>query len=148
MRAIPASRRHPQSGREALERALAAAGIHYVWEGSALGGWRKPVQDSLHIALKDDAIRAYADHMMSAAFRDGLDRLLGLASREHVAIMCAERLPSQCHRNLISDSAVARGIEVRHLVDRQPAVAHALSPAARVNGAVLVYDGNSQLPLV
>ena len=33
VRAYPASRRHPQFAREALERSLGEAGIRYVWEG-------------------------------------------------------------------------------------------------------------------
>jgi len=41
VRAFPGSRRHPQFGREALEKSLAENGISYVWEGKALGGRRK-----------------------------------------------------------------------------------------------------------
>ncbi|MFN7086370.1 MAG: DUF488 family protein [Burkholderiales bacterium] len=39
VRAYPVSHRHPQFARPALEPALAAAGIHYTWQGKAMHGW-------------------------------------------------------------------------------------------------------------
>ena len=148
VRAYPASRRHPQFAREALEHSLLEAGVRYVWEGKALGGRRRPVKDSSHIALRNESFRAYADHMMTGEFRQALDRLIELGRPVCTAIMCAERLPWECHRYLISDSLVARGMGVRHLIDQQPPKAHTLNPIARVDGAALVYNGSSQLPLV
>src|SRR5262245_52505027 len=103
VRAYPASRRHPQFERNALERSLAAAGIRYVWEGKGLGGRRRPTAESPHVALRVPAFRAYADHMMTREFHDAIDRLTVIADVHPAAIMCAERLPWQCHRFLISD---------------------------------------------
>ena len=98
IRAYPASRRHPQFNRESLERSLADIGIRYVWEGKALGGRRKAGANSPHVALKNAGFRAYAGHMESAGFRDALGRLVESAGAQRIAIMCAERLPWQCHR--------------------------------------------------
>ncbi|HUO43340.1 MAG TPA: DUF488 domain-containing protein [Burkholderiales bacterium] len=144
VRAYPASRRHPQFARAALERLLAETGIRYQWEGRALGGRRKPRNDSPHTALRNANFRAYADHMLTAEFQQALDRLLALASGERIAIMCAERLPWQCHRYLIADSAVARGVEVMHLVEPGKRQEHRLNSAARVEGCKLFYDRNEQ----
>jgi len=148
VRAYPVSRRHPQFAREALQCLLAEAGIQYAWEGKALGGRRQPAGDSPHIALKEPGIRAYADHMMSGEFSAALDRLVELGAVARAAIMCAERLPQECHRSLISDSLRARGAEVLHLIGSEPPAPHVLNPLARIEGVVLVYDGGRQLPLL
>lgn len=144
VRAYPASRRHPQFGREALERSLAEAGIRYVWEGKALGGRRKPVKKSPHAALKSEGFRAYADHMMTDEFRQGLARLIEHGRGARTAIMCAERLPWECHRNLIADRLVAGGAAVMHLGIAADARPHRLSPEARVEDGVVIYDAGAQ----
>jgi uncharacterized protein (DUF488 family) len=144
VRAFPGSRRHPHFGRAELERSLPAAGIGYVWEGERLGGRRRPRADSPHTALRNASFRAYADHMESAEFREGVERLVALAQDTDVAVMCAERLPWQCHRYMISDYLVAQGIEVRHVIDAKTPKPHALRTEARVAGGSLVYDGNTQ----
>jgi len=147
VRAYPASRRHPQYSREPLGKSLARAGIRYVWEGKALGGRRRSVRGSAHAALKSESFRAYADHMMTAAFREGLKRVVDLGLDAPTAILCAERLPWECHRNLISDNLVARGSEVKHLIGPGEARAHKLSELARQDGDNLIYDGAAQLAL-
>jgi uncharacterized protein (DUF488 family) len=147
VRAYPASRRHPQFARESLDKSLADAGVRYVWEGKALGGRRKPEPDSPHLALRNPGFRAYADHMMSETFREGLARLIGLGSATPAAIMCAERLPWRCHRYLLADSLVARGVRVFHLVSPGQRKEHAFNQLARVNGERLVYDTGEQPPL-
>jgi uncharacterized protein (DUF488 family) len=147
VRAFPASRRHPHFARAALETSLPGSGIRYIWEGQVLGGRRRPAADSPHVALRHPAFRAYADHMTTDAFREGAARLAETARAAPVAIMCAERLPWQCHRFLISDYLVAHGIEVVHLVNpgkRQP---HRLNAVARLREGQLVYDGETQKEL-
>jgi uncharacterized protein (DUF488 family) len=149
VRAYPGSRRHPQFGRAELERSLPAAGIDYVWEGKTLGGRRRPHRDSPHVAMRNDSFRAYADHMETGEFRAGIERLLDLALEARVALMCAERLPWQCHRYMISDYLVAHGLEVLHVIDAAAPRAHRVRSEARFTEGGLVYDGQSQsdLPL-
>jgi len=144
VRAFPGSRRHPHFGRTELERSLPAAGIGYVWEGAALGGRRRPRADSPHVALRNASFRAYADHMESIGFDEAIARLLDWSRRERCAVMCAERLPWQCHRYMISDYLVARRVEVRHLIDKSLPRAHLLRAEARVEAGRLVYDANTQ----
>jgi len=147
IRAYPASRRHPRFAREALDRSLADAGIRYVWEGNALGGRRKPGIHSPNVALKNPGFRAYADHMATETFQDGLKRLLEQGWSARTAILCAERLPWQCHRNLVADSLVARGTRVLHLLGPKKSIEHAFSRFARSDGKQLVYDAGEQLTL-
>jgi uncharacterized protein (DUF488 family) len=144
VRAFPASRRHPHFARAALEVSLPGAGIRYLWEGQSLGGRRKPAADSPHVALRHPAFRAYADHMASEIFRGGVARLTDTGRQMPAAIMCAERLPWQCHRFLISDYLVAHGIEVVHLVNPGKRQAHRLNALARLREGRLVYDGGAQ----
>lgn len=145
VRAFPGSRRHPHFGRGELERSLPEAGIEYVWDGAALGGRRRPRDDSPHVAMRNESFRAYADHMETATFRHAVEHLVERAAATRPAIMCAERLPWQCHRYMISDYLVAHGVEVRHVIDGKPPRAHALRAEARVQGdGRLVYDVNTQ----
>ena len=144
VRAFPASRRHPHFGRAALEQSLPAAGIRYVWEGEALGGRRKPSADSPHVALRHPAFRAYADHMTTGAFHEAAERLVATARSTPAAVVCAERLPWQCHRFLISDYLVAGGHEVVHLVNPGKRQSHRLNPVARLRDGQLVYNGETQ----
>jgi uncharacterized protein (DUF488 family) len=147
VRAYPGSRRHPQFGRAALEQSLPATGVGYLWEGKALGGRRRPRPDSPHRALRNDSFRAYADHMGSDDFRAGIARLLGQSSEGRVAIMCAERLPWQCHRFMISDYLVAQQVAVVHIIDASTPRAHVLRQEARVSEGRLIYDAQTQSSL-
>ena len=139
VRRFPASRRHPHFAREPLAAALAARAITYAWL-PALGGRRAPRPDSPHAAWRNASFRGYADHMDGAEFHDGLAALLRLAEARHAAIMCAEAVPWRCHRQLIADVLVARGVEVRHVTGRGAAEPHRLTPFARIDGARVVYD--------
>jgi uncharacterized protein (DUF488 family) len=147
VRAFPGSRRHPQFGRAELEQSLSAEGVGYVWEGKALGGRRRPRPDSPHRALRNDSFRAYADHMESDEFRRGIDRVLARASEERVTIMCAERLPWQCHRFMISDYLVAGSVPVLHVIDESTPRPHRLRQEARLVDGRLVYDAQKQASL-
>jgi uncharacterized protein (DUF488 family) len=139
VRAYPASRRHPQFGRDALAGALAATGIGYRWEGRALGGLRAPSPASPHAALPV-GLRGFADHMATAEFSAALMRLVEAAAAQPLAVLCAERDPAQCHRSLIADALVAAGRTVTHLLAPGVSVAHRLNPRARRVDGALVYD--------
>lgn len=146
VRRFPASRRHPHFGREVLAAALAEAGIGYTWL-AALGGRRSRREGSPHTAWRVAAFAAYADHMESAEFEEGMAQVLALARERTVALLCAEARVEQCHRRLISDWLLARGLAVRHIVSKTRALPHALTPFARIQGDRLIYDGGQpELP--
>lgn len=139
VRRVPASRRWPHFARAPLERALAAAGIDYLWL-PGLGGMREPRPGSPHTAWAEPAFAAYADHLESAEWRAGAEQLLARAAERPTAILCAEARHTDCHRQLIADAMLVRGVQVRHIVDARPAAPHALTPFARLDGQRLVYD--------
>jgi uncharacterized protein (DUF488 family) len=146
VRTVPRSRKHPHFGRDELAPALSETGLRYFWEGPDLGGFRRPREGSAHTALRSPGFRNYADHMESAAFRSGVDRLLALAEEAPTAYLCAERLPWRCHRYLLSDYLVFRGARVLHLLAPGKSYAHRLNPLARAAGDTLVYDVSESPP--
>lgn len=134
VRTVPQSRRHPHFGRERLDARLCEAGIEYR-HFPGLGGLRKPRPDSCNGAWRNASFRGYADHMQTPEFSAALGELLAFAHERRVAVMCAEAVWWQCHRMLLSDALVARGIDVRHIIGalRKSALEpHRLTPFARV----------------
>ena len=147
VRSFPASRRHPHFAREALAAALTPAGLAYAWL-PGLGGRRRGGAGSPHVAWRSPSFRAYADHMETADFAAELVRLLALAAARPTAVMCAEAVPWRCHRNLLSDDLLRRGVEVVHILGRGQARRHEMSAEARIEGDHVVYPaGQSSLPL-
>lgn len=140
VRMLPQSRRYPAYNRTALSLACEDAGIAYAWFGRELGGMRSEKVDSRHYALASGGFRGYADHMESQLFRDGIEKLMALASQQAVAIMCAEKDPSQCHRSMIADYLVLHGWQVTHLLAPQQSINHVLNPLVRREGQTPVYD--------
>ena len=131
VRTVPKSRRHPHFGGDALAASLPAAGIAYR-HFPGLGGLRKPRRDSRNTAWHNVSFRGYADHMATAEFGTAVDALLEWSVRRTV-IMCAESLWWRCHRQLIADALVARGIEVRHISSATSAPRHVLTEFARLD---------------
>ncbi len=147
IRAYPGSRRHPHFGREAMEEWLPAAGVDYLWL-PALGGRRRPVPSSQHVALRNDAFRAYADHMETAGFVAGVDDLLAYAEHRSLAVMCSESVWWRCHRRLLADHLVlVRDVEVLHLMHDGRRTPHQPTAGARLAGAMVAYDVGADRPL-
>lgn len=141
VRRFPGSRRHPQYSRDALAGSLEEAGIAYLHEPD-LGGRRPAKPDSPHTAWRVDAFRGYADHMETPEFGAALDRLMQLGGEKTAVILCAEAVPWRCHRRLISDALVARGVEVRHILGPGRTDPHELDENAQVQpDGRLVYSG-------
>lgn len=147
VRTIPRSRRHPQFDRDAMPGPLAAAGIGYA-HLAGLGGLRRPRADSVNTAWRNAGFRGYADYMQTEAFERHLLALLELADHDRVAIMCAEAVPWRCHRSLVSDALVARGVAVAHITSGGPAAPHAPTAFACIDGTRVTYPAApEQAPL-
>jgi uncharacterized protein (DUF488 family) len=145
IRAFPMSRRLPHFNRDSLQQSLPAAGIRYVWM-KPLGGYRKKVLDeSPHIALRNQSFRNYADYMLTPEFDDAVHELLALAEQSRTCYMCAERVYFRCHRMLLSDWLVAHGNEVLHIDAKGPPRAHKLTAEARMLEGQLIYRGDRLL---
>jgi uncharacterized protein (DUF488 family) len=135
----------PHFSKQALERSLREPGIDYE-HLPELGGLRKPKPDSINTGWRNVSFRGYADHMETEDFGRGIERLVELASRRRVCIMCAEAVPWRCHRSLIADALVSRGVEVRHITGMGEPAAHQITPFAHVDGQRVTYPADT-LPL-
>lgn len=140
VRTVPKSRRHPHFAGDALAVSLPAVGIAYR-HLPALGGLRKPRRDSTNSAWRHEGFRGYADYMESAAFGNALDDLMAWARASPTAVMCAEAVWWRCHRQLIADALVARGVTVQHIQTATSAPAHKLTEFAQVAGDRVSYPG-------
>lgn len=140
VRSFPGSRRYPHFNGPELSSNLAAAGILYV-HNPKLGGRRKPAAKSRNTAWQNSSFRAYADHMESPEFNEGIEALLELASKKATAIMCAEALWWRCHRSLIADFLKAIGVDVIHILDAKKTEVHPYTAAARIVAGRLSYEG-------
>jgi uncharacterized protein (DUF488 family) len=140
VRSIPASRRHPQFARKALEQFLGAAGITYR-HFPELGGRRQPRADSPNTALRHRSFRGYADHMQTPEFHAGILSLETFASLDATSVMCAEAVWWQCHRRLLSDALVVRGVKVEHILTLAQPKPHQLSEFGREHGGTVIYPG-------
>ena len=140
IRTVPKSRRHPQFGRETLDAFLASNGIVYR-HIAELGGLRKPRSDSVNTAWRHPGFRGYADHMQTEEFERGFNHLLDFARSGRTAVMCAEAVWWQCHRQLLSDALLAHGVPVRHILNAGEAKPHRMSEFAKVTKTRLTYPG-------
>ena len=140
VRRFPGSRRYPQYNLGSLQQALHAAGVDYLHE-EVLGGRRRPLPDSPNTALRNAQFRGYADHMNTPEFRAAVARIVERAEREVQAVMCAEAVPWRCHRNLLADALLARGVEVRHIVQAGTASEHRLHKEAHIEADARVVYG-------
>ena len=138
IRSIPRSRRHPHFAREALAASLASAGVRYR-HSAALGGRRRPRRDSRNTVWRVEGFRGYADYMETQAFEDALEELIAMSSKLPTAIMCAEAVPWRCHRQLVADALVARGMDVRHITSESAPSPHTLTDFAQVEGGRVTY---------
>jgi uncharacterized protein (DUF488 family) len=140
IRAFPPSRRLPHFNRGSLEVELPKAGIAYFWE-PRMGGRRKRItKESRNTAIRSDSFRNYADYMLTPEFQAAAADVRKLAEQKPTAYMCAEKLYFQCHRMMVSDYYVAHGDEVRHIIDANPAKAHALMKEANLVDGELIYN--------
>ena len=134
----------PWASGEALQAALAEQGIAYL-HAPALGGRRKPIEGSINTGWRNEQFRGYADHMASAEFQAALSSLLAKARDTPVAVMCSEAVPWRCHRSLLADALVARGVEVIQAVAPGDARPHKVTPFARIRGTEVTYPAEQPL---
>lgn len=138
VRRYPASRRHPQFNTATLSAILQDAGIDYL-PMPELGGRRPARVDSRNTVWRDPSFRGYADYMETPAFDAAVEKLIAHAAARRTAMMCAEAVWWQCHRQMIADALKARGVRVLHIMDVDQATEHPFTSAARIVDGRLHY---------
>jgi uncharacterized protein (DUF488 family) len=138
VRSIPKSRRVPQFNSDALATSLGKEGIEYV-HLKGLGGLRHAKKDSVNLGWRNASFRGYADYMATEEFRAGIAGLLELARRKRTAIMCAEAVPWRCHRSLIGDALLVRGVAVKDIMSSSSVRPHEMTSFAKTDGLEISY---------
>jgi uncharacterized protein (DUF488 family) len=146
IRRYPGSRRNPQYAADEMSKWLPDHGLEYRWLAS-LGGRRSPSPDSRNVGLRNEQFRAYADHMTSDEFVDGVTELATLAQARRLAVMCAESVWWRCHRRLLADHLVLiEETRVEHIFHDGRLTGHVpTAEACRVDDH-LVYASPSSHP--
>lgn len=138
VRTVPRSRHNPQFNRDQLPASLNAAGISYLHLPS-LGGLRRTSAESVNTGWRNTSFRGYADYMQTAEFRSAVDQLIELAEHDRLALMCAEAVPWRCHRSLVADALLVRGIQTEDIRSATQLMPHRLTPFASVRGTEITY---------
>jgi uncharacterized protein (DUF488 family) len=143
VRTIPRSAHNPQFNREDLARALHSSRLHYR-HVPGLGGLRHPRRDSINTGWRNASFRGYADYMQTPEFTENLETLIELGKQVPTAVMCAEAVPWRCHRSLIADALLIRGIDAIEIVSATRTTPLSLHPWAKVEGKLVTYPGEQQ----
>jgi len=145
VRTVPRSRHNPQFNKDSLSDSLSKAGLGYI-HMPGLGGLRHAKSDSPNGGWRNASFRGYADYMQTPEFEESLDRLIELAKKDRIAIMCAEAVPWRCHRSLIGDALTVRGIRTEDIMSLTRRQVHKLTPFADVRGTTVTYPAERSGP--
>lgn len=138
VRSSPYSFRFPHFTRESLAQALSGINVEYVFLGNELGA--RPSDPDLY----EDGRASYKAMALSAAFRQGIERVEVGAENSTLALLCAEKDPLDCHRAiLISPALIASGAVVNHIVP-----GGRLESQSELEVRLLRKLGLDQLPLI
>jgi uncharacterized protein (DUF488 family) len=142
VRTIPRSQHNPQFNKASLPRSLKKIGLGYV-HMPGLGGLRHSKRDSPNVGWRNASFRGYADYMQTPEFEHSLDELVQLANQERIVLMCAEAVPWRCHRSLIADALLVRGIRTEDIMSATRRQVHTLTPFAKVRGTAITYPSEA-----
>jgi len=136
------SRRVPEFSGEALRSLLSSSGIGYLWLPE-LGGYRRfgvDVEDvGIGRCFRAEGFRAYATYVLrSPSVREALARLEDVCRNHRALLLCRERIPARCHRKILSDWLLFRGLRVLHVVPPR-VFEHRFTRCARVVAGELTY---------
>jgi uncharacterized protein (DUF488 family) len=143
IRTIPKSRHNPQFNGDELAHALRNHHIGYRHQKN-LGGLRHTHKNSINTAWQNASFRGYADYMQTEEFKEGITTLLEIAHHKSVVIMCAEAVPWRCHRSLVGDALLVRGIDVEDIYSMTSVKPHILTPWAVVKGTEITYPAQNK----
>ena len=115
-----------------------------------LGGRRNKMSDideSLVNGWKNPAFRNYAAYPLTKEYEQGIEKLISLAEKSRVCYMCSEAAPWRCHRLIISNTLVLKGINVFHIMTDTKTISHQIDmygAKATKQGSRLIYPNTSR----
>jgi uncharacterized protein (DUF488 family) len=149
VRRYPGSKVYPQFNKEDMAKALQKENIAYT-HFEKLGGRRKSISSAANNdGWKNKSFRAYADYMTTTQFKQGINEILSLITRDaSMTIMCTEVVPWRCHRRMIADYlTLLHGVSVFNIIDaKHRPNHHKITPFARlVDNKFVNYPNVDQL---
>jgi len=143
VRKLPGSNKYPWFNADTLETDLAEAGIELRRLEGLTG--RRPVSRTVPFETnawwQNRSFHNYADHCLSEEFHTDLDILIEWSTTQRCVLMCSEAVWWRCHRRIIADQLLARGLAVSHILGAGHVDAAKLSEGARLGD-----DGNLTYP--
>lgn len=103
------------------------------------GGLRKPARDSINTGWRNVSFRGYADYMQTRSFEEAIEELIALTGEHVTVIMCAEAVFWRCHRRLVADALLVRGIDVQHIMGASTLIPAEMTSFASVRGTRVTY---------
>ena len=138
VRTVPRSRHNPQFNKDSLPASLKKVGLGYI-HMPGLGGLRHAKRDSPNVGWRNASFRGYADYMQTPEFAESLEEVIRLANQDRIVLMCAEVVPWRCHRSLIADALLVRGIRTEDIMSATRRQVHTLTPFAKVRRTAITY---------
>ncbi len=112
VRSRPYSRYLPHFNQEPLKSVLLNTGIKYVFLGRELGART----EDLNCYIGGKAL--YEKIAATAAFAEGIQRIIQGAQKYKIALMCAEKDPISCHRTILVGKQLRQlNIEIEHILN-------------------------------
>ena len=142
VRTVPRSRHNPQFNTDSLPASLRGVGIDYT-HMPGLGGLRHTHAGSINEGWRNTSFRGYADYMQTLEFSENVEQVARLADHECCVLMCAEAVPWRCHRSLIADALLVRGIRTEDIMSPTRRQVHTLIPFAKVRGTTITYPSDA-----
>jgi len=102
VRRWPTSKWFEHFKKENLEKILAENNIEYC-HFEKLGGYREG---------------GYEKYTKTKEFKEALKELIKISKFQNIVLICAERLPWQCHRAIIAKELGKKKFEVFHIIDQ------------------------------
>ena len=146
VRTLPRSARNPQFNQASFAPCIMNSGLGYV-HIPGLGGLRHAKRDSPNAGWRNASFRGYADYMQTLEFVESLEEAIRMAEQDRIALMCAEALPWRCHRSLIADALLVRGIRTEDILSTTRRQVHTLTPFAQVRGTTIAYPAETSGPI-
>ena len=93
---------------------------------------RLKVGDQIAILPNDGTV-------VRCAWNDAVAELIALAAQRITVIMCAEAVFWQCHRALVADALLVRGVDVQHIMGAGKLTSATMTSFAKPDGTQITY---------
>ncbi len=114
VRSVPFSKYTPQYNKDDLKRFLHENKVYYIFMGEELGARR-----SDKLLYSSDGNLDFDKVSKTRLFQSGIDRIKsGIEKGYNIAVMCTEKDPIECHRNiLVARELYRQNIEINNILE-------------------------------